>query len=116
MVHQYSHLVEKLLRLTHDDLGVNMKGTLEVCDGFTIPKAKSHASRNKTYKRATKTVEVILVDTTSPFTESLIGNRYWIGIVNYYSCYYCIFLMMTKSQLLKKMEYVLKNNVTWYSS
>ena len=26
--------------------------------------------------------EIIFVDTTGPFTESLIGNMYWIGVVD----------------------------------
>ena len=39
-----------------------------------------------------------------PFTESLIGNWYWIEVVDDYSRYSWSFSTKTKSQLTKKME------------
>ena len=44
------------------------------------------------------------MDTTDPFMESLIGNRYWIGVVNDYIRNSWSFFTKTKSQLPKKME------------
>ena len=43
------------------------------------------------------------MDTTDPFPEVFIGNRYWIGVVDNYSCYSWSFFTKTKSQL-KNME------------
>ena len=81
VVHRYSHMGEKLLRTTYNDLSVKLTGTLKVCDGCARSKAKSHVVRKKTYMRASHPGEVIFVDTTGPFPESLIGNRYWIGVL-----------------------------------
>ena len=67
VVHWYSHIGESLLPLTYDALGVNMTGTLKVCDGCARPKAKTGAFRKKTYTRATNLGEMIFVDTTGPF-------------------------------------------------
>ena len=50
MVHWYSRLGEKMLRLTYDPLGVNLTRTLEVCDGFKRLKENECAVRKKTYK------------------------------------------------------------------
>ena len=88
MVHRYSNLREKLLRITYNDLGVKLTGTLQACDGCTRPKEKERAVRKKTYTRASHPGERIFVDKTGPFPESLIGNRYWIGVVYNYSRYY----------------------------
>ena len=40
MVHWYSHLGEKLLRLIYDAMGVKLTVMLEVCDGCAISKVK----------------------------------------------------------------------------
>ena len=44
------------------------------------------------------------MDTTGPFLEILIGNRYWIGVVDNYSRYSWIFFTETKPQLPKNTE------------
>ena len=49
VTHQYSHLGETLLRLTYDPMGVQLTGTLDVCDSCAQSKAKSFAERKKTY-------------------------------------------------------------------
>ena len=56
-----------MLRITYDDLGVNMTGMLQVCDGCARSKAKAHTLINKTYKRASNPGERVSVDTTGPF-------------------------------------------------
>ena len=81
-VHRYSHLGGKLLHLTYGALGVKVTGTLLVFYVYVISKAKSHPVRKDTYTRVSKLVESIFVDTTDPFPESCIGNRYWIGVVD----------------------------------
>ena len=53
VVYRYSHLGENLLHFTYDALGFNKTGTLEICGGCKISKAKARAERNKTYTRAT---------------------------------------------------------------
>ena len=82
VVHMYSHLGEKLLRTTYNALGVKLTGTLQVCDGCARSKPKSRAVRKKTYKRVLKPGERIFVVPTIPFLESLIGNWYWIGVID----------------------------------
>ena len=79
MVHRYSNLVEKLFHTAYKDLCVKLTGTLQVFDGCVRSKAKSCAVRNKTYTRASHPGIRIFVDTTGPFPESIIGNRYWVG-------------------------------------
>ena len=66
VVYWYSHLGEKLLRLTYDALGVHMTGTIEVFGGCARSKAKAHAVRKNTYTQTTNTGEIIFVDTAGP--------------------------------------------------
>ena len=63
-------------------------GTLEVCYGCARSKSKECAVRKNKYTRATKPGEMIYVDMIGPFPEILIGNRYWIGVVDDYIRYY----------------------------
>ena len=91
-----------MLRLTYDALGVKLTGTLEVCDGCTRSKEIFRAVRKKTYTRFTKQGERIFVDTTGLFPESLIWNRYRIGVVDDYNSYSWSLFTKTKLQLPKK--------------
>ena len=75
MVHRYSYIGEKVLRITYNNLGVKLTSTLQVFDGCDRYKGKSRAARKKTYTRAQNPVEIIFMDTIGPFRESLIGNR-----------------------------------------
>ena len=90
------------MHLTYDNLGVKLTDTLKVCDGCARSKEKSCAVRNKTHTRVTNTVEMIFVETTGTLSESLIENRYCIGVVDDYRRYSWILLTKTKSQLPKK--------------
>ena len=101
VVRRYSHLGEKLLCTTYNALGVKLKYTLNVCNGYARYKAKAHAVNKNTYTRASQPGERIFVDTNGPFPEILIGNWYWIGIVDNYSRYYWSLFTKTKSQLPK---------------
>ena len=83
---------------------VNITGKLEVCESCAISKSKVCAFINNTYTRASKPVDIIFVDATGPFPESLIGNRYWVGIVDDHSRCYRSFFTKTELQLPKKME------------
>ena len=76
VVHRYSHLGEKFLRLTYDALDIQLTGTLQVCDFCASSKAKTRVFRKKTYTRASKPGERVFVDTTGTLPESLVGNRY----------------------------------------
>ena len=59
--------------------------------------------------RVSQLVEIIFVDTTGPFPESLIGNWCWIGIVDYYSHYLWGLFANNKLQLTNKMKEFFKN-------
>ena len=104
VVHRYSHLGEKLLCITYNDLGVKFTCTLQVCDLCARSKAKARYIRNKTYTRLLNPGERIFVNTTGTFLESLIGHWYWIGAVDYYSNYAWGLFTKTKFQLSTKME------------
>ena len=104
MVCQYSHLIEKLLSLTYDALGLKLNGALQVCDGCARSKAKPHSIIKKTYTGASNTAESIFVDTTGPLLEILICVRYYISVVDDCSHYYWSFFTKTKSQMMNKME------------
>ena len=105
MVHGYSHLGEKLLRSTYNALGVKLTGILQSCGGCAQSKAKARAIRKNTYMRASQPGAKLFVYTTGTFPKILIGNWYWIGVVDHYSHYSCIFFTKTKLQLTKKMEH-----------
>ena len=94
---------------TYNALGVKLTGTLQVYDGCARYKAKYCTVRKKTYTRVSQPVERIFVDTTGPFSEIFIWNRYWIGILDNYSHYSWSFSTKTKLQLPKKMEEFLEN-------
>ena len=104
VVRRYSHLREKLLRITNNNLDVKLIGTIQICDGSVRSKAKARDVRKKTYARESQPGERIVVDTTGPFPESLIENRYWISIVDDYSRYSWDFFTKTKSQPPEKVE------------
>ena len=87
VVYRYLNLGERFLRLTYNALGFKLTGTLQVFDGCARSKVKSRDVRKKPYKRASNMVESFFVNTTGPFPESLIGNRYCIGVVDNYSRY-----------------------------
>ena len=55
------------------------------------------------YKNVTSRINYF-VETTGTFPESLISNRYWIGLVDYYNRHSFIFFTKTKSQLPKNVE------------
>ena len=106
---RYSQLREKLLRLTHDALGVKLIGTLEVCGSFAGSKSKGCTVRKKTDIRATNPAENICVNTNGSLPESLFGNRYCIGVLDDYIHYYWRLFTKTRSQPPKKMaEFFLK--------
>ena len=65
---------------------------------------KSRAARKKTYRGASHPGERIFVDMPGPLPESLIGDQYWIDIVDNYSRYSWSFFTETKSQLPKNIE------------
>ena len=98
-----------MLRTTYNVLDIKLTGTLQVCDGCALSKAKARAVRNKAYKRASQPGERIFVDMTGPFPEGLIDNRYWISVVENYSRYLWSFFTKTRYQLSKNMEYVFEN-------
>ena len=67
VVHGYSHLGEKLLRITHNALGVKLTGTLQLFGGCARSKAKARAVKKNTYMRALHPGESIFVYVTGPF-------------------------------------------------
>ena len=87
VVHGYSHLGEKLLHIIYNALSVKLTGTLQFCGGCARYKEKAPSVRKNTYMRTSQPGERIFVYTTGPFPERLIGNWYWIGVVEDYSRY-----------------------------
>ena len=108
VVHRYSHLRENLLCITYNALGVNITFAFKFCDGCTRSKVKAHVVRKKTYTRSSQPGERVFVDTTGTFLDSLIGNGYWIGVVDCCSHYYKRFFTKTRLQMLNKIE-IFKN-------
>ena len=104
MFHQYSHLVEKLLCLTYDALGVNLTGNLQVCDICARSKSKARVVRKKTYTKVSKPGERVFVERTGSFKKSLIRYRYWISVVDYYISYSWSFFRESKSRSSNKTE------------
>ena len=93
-----------MLRITYNALGTKLTGTLQICDGYKRSNAKVRAFRKKNYMRVSKPGERVFVDTTGPFPESLIRNRYCISVVDNYSHYSWSFFTKIKSQLPNEME------------
>ena len=70
---------------TYNAIGAKLTGTLHACDGCARSKEKPRTIKKKTYTRESQPGERIFVELNVPFPESLIGNRYWIGLVDDYS-------------------------------
>ena len=81
-----------------------MKFLLVVTPLSIYHKTRSHAVRNKKYTIVSQPGETIFVDMTGPFLNILIGDWYWISVVDNYSRYSWSLFTKTKSQLPKKME------------
>ena len=60
-------------------------------------------SKKKNIHTGNKYWRNYFLDTTGSFPESLIGNRYWIDVVEKYNCYYWSLFMKIKHQLPKEM-------------
>ena len=90
-------MVEKLLRITYNTLGVRLTGTLQVYNGFARSKAKEREVRKNIFTRASHPGESIFVYMAGPFPEMMIRNQYWIGVVDDCIRYSWIFFMKTKS-------------------
>ena len=67
MVHGYSHIEEKLLRITYNALGVKLTGTLQFCGGCARSKAKARAVQKNAYMKASHPGASIFVYATGPF-------------------------------------------------
>ena len=84
------------MHIAYNALGVKLKCTIQVCDKCARSKAKACVDRRKTFMGVSQPGERIFVDMTGPFPESLIDNRYWIGVVDNYSHYSWSFFTKTK--------------------
>ena len=100
--HRYSLIREKLLCITYNAIGIKLTDTLQACDRCTSSTVKSRVVSKNTYTRVSQPLERIFVETAGPFSKRLVGNWYWIGVVEYYSHYSWSLFTKTKSQLLKK--------------
>ena len=76
-----------MLRITYNTLGVKLTGTLQLCGGCARSKAKARAVKKNTYMRSSHPGASIFVYATGPFLESLIGDWFWIGVVDNYRRY-----------------------------
>ena len=92
-----------MLGITYDALGIQLNGTLEVCDGCARSKTKLRAVRKKTYIHATNPGQRILVENNGPFPESLIDNGCRIVVVDSYIRDFWILFTKKKLKLPKKM-------------
>ena len=108
VVHRYSHLGEKLLRTTYNAPGVKLTGKLQVCNGCARSKANSRAVRKQNYTRASQPGERIFVDMTGPLPKSLVGKRYWIGVVDDYNRYSWSFFTKKSLNLKKRWKMFLR--------
>ena len=86
VAHHYSHLGEKLLPLTYDDIGVHLTGAIEIYDGCACLK-KNIICLGRKHMHGQKYGRNIFVDRIGPFAESLIGEGYCIGVIDDYICY-----------------------------
>ena len=70
-----------------DALGVKLTGMIQVCDGCARSKARACTFIEKRYTQDKNPDVIIFAYTTAPFPKGLIGNRYWIVLVDGYIRY-----------------------------
>ena len=87
-----------------NEFSVKLTGALQFCDGRARSTVKAREVRKKTYMKASHPGGRMFVEPTGTFMDILIGNWYWLGVVDDHKCYSLIFFTKIKWQLPKKME------------
>lgn len=86
--HQLCNQGEKLLKKSFGKLRLDLAGELQACDGYLRAKARAKCVREKiATTEATVQKECLFIDNVCPYTESIVGSRYWFGIVGDFSHY-----------------------------
>ena len=81
-----------------------LTGQLEVCIGCTEAKAKATAVAKKTTTKATRPGERLFTDISGPYAKSIIGNKYWIMVVDDYPRMKWSFFRKKKSDIGQALD------------
>ena len=101
---KYGHIGEAALRATMKSLGIKMTGVMYTCEGCALAKAKAKSVPKITMSKATQPGERLCTDISGPYKKSILGNDYWILVVDDYTGKSWSFFVKKKSQLASKIE------------
>ena len=94
------HKGEDLIKKTAKMIGCKLSGTLTSCEGCALAKAKQRAVSKTTNIKADKPGQRLFLDMSGPFTETPIGNKYMIQVVDDYLRYGIVAFCKKKSDLV----------------
>ncbi len=82
--HLWSHKGIALIEKTAKDLGIQLTGTLDKCEGCGLAHAKQKAVSKTTNVVTTAPYQRIYADASGPFTPTIGGSKYWFQSVEEY--------------------------------
>ena len=65
-------------------LDIKMTGVMYICEGCALAKAKAKSVPKMTMSKATQPGERLCKDISGPYKKSILGNDYWILVVDDY--------------------------------
>ena len=109
---KFGHIGEAALRSTLKMVNIEPTGTMRICGGCEMSKAKSKAVPKVGVHKATIAGERLCTDISGPYKKSIIGSTYWVLVVDEFSGKSWSYFVKKKSQistslndLLSKLQY-----------
>lgn len=100
---KFGHIGEAALRATLKSTGIEATGVLRSCEGCALAKARTKAIPKFSTHRAEKPGERLCTDISGPYKKSIIGNNYWVLVVDEYSSKSWSYFVSKKSELASKV-------------
>ena len=79
---KFGHATESVVRETLKALEIIPTGKMSVCDGCARAKATQKRTNKTTKVTADKPGERLFMDTSGPYSETVMGSRYWFKFVD----------------------------------
>ena len=100
---KFGHIGEAALRATLKTINTEATGVLRSCEGCALAKAKNKALPKISMNKAEKPGERLCTDISGPYKKSIIGNNFWVLVVDEYSGKSWSYFVSRKSDLALKV-------------
>ena len=105
---RFGHIGEAALRATLKSLSMNATGTIKICEGCVLAKAKAKGVPKVTLNKAIQPAERLYTDISGPYKKSIVGSNYWILVVDEFSGKSWSFFVKKKSQMAETVSTLLR--------